>query len=123
MKRSPTDGHRCCNNDSPDPNGNRIGYDIDFRYLNGNGVSFQSQTASTDARFSEQNNNTVFDTANRFGFTTNYQGTDGPQINNAIRYRGHNDHGHLGFNVQDAKVIRYTLDVAPNGARSWTRRR
>lgn len=43
-------------------NGNRSGLDIDFRYLNNNGVSFQSPTARSDAQFSVANNQRVYDT-------------------------------------------------------------
>jgi RHS repeat-associated protein len=87
--------------------GNRVGLDIDFRYLYGNGQSFQSQTATTDQQFSRQNNQTVYDRAASFGFTTNYHGTNGPAMNNATPARGHNDHGHLGFNQNNARIVRY----------------
>jgi RHS repeat-associated protein len=78
--------------------GNRSGMDIDFRYLNGDGVSFQSASATTDSQFSSANNQTVFDTAVKFGFTVNYQGTAGSSpLTGPSRVSGHNDHGHLGF--------------------------
>ena len=102
-------------------NGNRSGRDIDFRYLNGNGVSFQSPTATTDALFSQQNNQTVFDTAATFGFTTNYRGTNAPAMTSSTAARGHNDHGHLGFNRAGATVIRNTVQVNPDGTLNWTR--
>ena len=95
-------------------NGNRSGLDIDFRYLNNNGVSFQSQTARSDPQFSVQNNQRAYDTARTFGFTTNYQGTN-PGNNGAIQgvtpLRGHNDHGHLGFNRANANIFRRTMLV------------
>lgn len=96
--------------------GNRSGLDIDFRYMNNNGVSFQSQTARSDAQFSVQNNQTVYDTARTFGFTTNYQGTNrgnNGDIQGVTRAGGHNDHGHLGFNQADANIFRRTMLVAP----------
>lgn len=93
-------------------NGNRTGLDIDFRYLNNNGVSFQSRTARSDTQFSVQNNQTVYDTARSFGFTTNYQGTNrgnNGEIQGVQRAGGHNDHGHLGFNRADANILRRTM--------------
>jgi hypothetical protein len=77
--------------------GNRTGLDIDFRYVNGDGLSFQSTTAITDKQFSQKNNQTVYDRAKKFGFDTNYQGTNG-KLARVRKVAGHNDHGHLGFN-------------------------
>jgi len=94
--------------------GNRTGEDIDFRYLNNNGVSFQSQTARSDPQFSVQNNQTVYDTARTFGLTTNYQGTNrgnNGEIQGVTRAGGHNDHGHLGFNQANANIFRRTMLV------------
>ncbi len=80
--------------------GDRSGLDIDFRYINTNGESFQSTTARSDSQFSVANNQAVYNVASTFGFTANYQGNSqgrnrgltGPQA-----IGGHNDHGHLGF--------------------------
>ncbi|MFY9618359.1 MAG: RHS repeat-associated core domain-containing protein [Pyrinomonadaceae bacterium] len=98
--------------------GNRSGLDIDFRYLNNNGVSFQSPTARSDPQFSVQNNQTFYDTARTFGFTTNYQGTNrgnNGEIRGVTREGGHNDHGHLGFNRADARVTWRTVFITrPN---------
>jgi RHS repeat-associated protein len=94
--------------------GNRSGLDIDFRYVNNNGVSFQSPTARSDPQFSVQNNQTLYDTARSFGFTTNYQGTNrgnNGEIRGVTRAGGHNDHGHLGFNQADANIFRRTMFV------------
>ncbi|OFY63019.1 MAG: hypothetical protein A3H98_10680 [Bacteroidetes bacterium RIFCSPLOWO2_02_FULL_36_8] len=77
--------------------GNRSGIDIDFRYLNTEGVSFQSNNAFNSTQFSTENNQTVYDVARTFGFTINYQGTSG-NLTNVTRASGHNDHGHLGLN-------------------------
>lgn len=95
-------------------NGNRSGVDIDFRYLNNNGVSFQSATARSDTQFSVQNNQAVFDTARSFGFTTNYQGNirgNNGEIRGATPNAIHNDHGHLGFNRANASVTWRTVFV------------
>jgi hypothetical protein len=94
--------------------GNRSGLDIDFRYVNNNGVSFQSPTARSDPQFSVQNNQTLYDTARTFGLTTNYQGTNrgnNREIRGVTRAGGHNDHGHLGFNQADANIFRRTMFV------------
>ena len=77
--------------------GARSGLDVDFRYLNKEGRSFQNRAATTDPRFSLENNQAVYDTARRFGFRKNYQGTRGPKITGPVRVGGHNDHGHLGY--------------------------
>ncbi|XOV68328.1 MAG: glycoside hydrolase family 108 protein [Fluviicola sp.] len=76
--------------------GNRKGLDVDFRYLNTNGVSFQSSNAFASSSFSATNNQRVFDTAKTFGFTRNYQGTSGT-LSGVTKVSGHNDHGHLGL--------------------------
>jgi RHS repeat-associated protein len=84
--------------------GNRSGLDVDFRYVNEDGASFQSNTATTSPQFSPERNQTVFDTAQKFGFTENYQGTSG-NLKGVTRAAKHNDHGHLGFNPAKAKVF------------------
>ena len=85
-------------------NGKRSGLDVDFRYLNDSGVSFQSQTATTDSQFSLTNNTAVYNAGKRFGFTKNYQGTSGT-VSGITKVGGHNDHGHLGI-VPSAQSIR-----------------
>ncbi len=76
--------------------GNRKGIDVDFRYLDTNGVSFRSANAFGSNSFSATNNQRVFDTAETFGFTRNYQGTNGT-LSGVTKVNGHNDHGHLGL--------------------------
>ena len=78
--------------------GNLSGQSVDFRYVNTNGNSFQSSTATTSTDFSTSNNQLIYNTANNYGFTDNYQGYSGERMNNASRAEGHNDHGHLGLN-------------------------
>lgn len=101
-------------------NGNRSGLDVDFRYVNKDGVSFQSQTATSDSQFSKEKNQTIYDTARKFGFTTNYQGTKGT-LTGVTKVAGHNDHGHLGFNRGSANVILYRAEVLQNGVRVYRR--
>lgn len=85
-------------------NGNRSGVDIDFRYLNRQGTSFQAANAFTNPNFNQENNQTLFDTARLFGFTLNFQGNSG-NLNNVTREDGHNDHGHLGFVRNNATIV------------------
>jgi hypothetical protein len=91
-------------------NGNRSGLDVDFRYINSDGVSFQSQTATTSSQFSASNNASVYSAAKTFGFMKNYQGTAGT-LSGVTKVGGHNDHGHLGM-VPSAQRIR-TVTTAP----------
>ena len=76
--------------------GKRSGQDVDFRYLNTDGVSFQSSNAFNSNSFSSLNNQRVYDAAATFGFTKNYQGTSG-SLTGVTKVGGHNDHGHLGL--------------------------
>ncbi len=78
--------------------GKRSGIDVDFRYLNTDGVSFQSANAFKNDSYSLENNQIVFDTAKIFGFDINYQGTSG-NIVGPKKAGGHNDHGHLGLTI------------------------
>lgn len=80
-------------------NGKQSGTNADFRYIGTDGNSFQSQTATTDSNFSTANNTTVYETAKHYGFTKNYQGTNGT-ISGITKVGGHNDHGHLGLQYQ-----------------------
>ncbi|MBK0378473.1 hypothetical protein [Mucilaginibacter segetis] len=91
-------------------NGTRSGLDADFRYINDDGNSFQSQTATSDSQFSGDNNTAVYSAAKLFGFTKNYQGTNGT-ISGVTKVGGHNDHGHLGFIPGNQKLS--TISVSP----------
>lgn len=99
--------------------GDRSGLDIDFRYINKSGVSFQSETARSDTQFSVANNQAVYNVASTFGFTSNYQGNSqgrntgltGPQA-----IGGHNDHGHLGFSGNGRSQTNRQVTVVPSGA-------
>ena len=96
----------------------RSGVDVDFRYLNRSGASFQSKTATTDSQFSVEKNQAVFDVAKRFGFTSNYQGTGG-KLKGVTKAGGHNDHGHLGFNQGSNVTIHKVIKVFPNGTKLY----
>jgi RHS repeat-associated protein len=84
-------------------NGNRSGIDVDFRYLNTSGNSFQSGNAFNSSSFSTKNNQNVYDTATTFGFTSNYQGTSG-SLTGPASAGGHNDHGHIGRGNNNTNV-------------------
>lgn len=59
-----------------------------------------SDNAFTHGSFSEENNQTLYDTAEVFGFTKNYQGTSG-NLDGPKPIGGHNNHGHLGLVYED----------------------
>ncbi|RMG01716.1 MAG: hypothetical protein D6735_11385, partial [Acidobacteria bacterium] len=85
----------------------RSGLDVDFRYINKDGKSFRSNSARSDSQFSVEKNQAVYDVAKTFGFNENYQGNrqgkkTGLQGVKAIG--GHNDHGHLGYNRNNARI-------------------
>ncbi len=82
--------------------GKRSGMDVDFRYLNTSGKSFQKRNAFGDSSFSAINNQRLYDTAKMYGFTKNYQGTKG-SLKGVTKVNGHNDHGHLGLQHKDLK--------------------
>jgi hypothetical protein len=91
-------------------NGARSGLDADFRYINTDGNSFQSQTATSDSQYSGTNNAAVYNAAIGFGFTTNYQGTAGTLLN-VTKVGGHNDHGHIGLVPGNQRIS--TVGVSP----------
>jgi hypothetical protein len=74
----------------------RSGLDVDFRYLNTSGVSFQSEDAFNSNDYSSKNNQRIFDIANTYGFTKNYQGNNG-SLTGATKAANHNNHSHLGL--------------------------
>ncbi len=80
------------------------GLDIDFRYINKDGVSFQGEM--TSSQFDQGKNQQVYDTAKTFGFTSNYQGKTNVKLSGVTRDSGHNNHGHLGFSFNSAKIVK-----------------
>ncbi len=84
-------------------NGNRTGLDVDFRYLNTSGNSFQSGNAFNSSSYSSENNQNVYDTATTFGFTVNYQGNSGNLVG-PTNANQHNDHGNLGRGNNNSNI-------------------
>jgi len=82
--------------------GKRSGMDVDFRYLNKSGKSFQSKNAFGNSSFSTVNNQRLYDAAKTYGFTKNYQGHNG-SLSGPTKVNGHNDHGHLGLDYKSLK--------------------
>lgn len=94
--------------------GKRSGLDVDFRYLTTAGSSFQDGNRGPwvkvgksgyfndmgSSRFSVSNNQTLYNVANIFGFTRNYQGRNG-NLTSIPGVGGHNDHGHLGLQYKN----------------------
>ncbi len=79
----------------------RSGLDIDFRYVDKDGNSFQGRMDS--ATFDKKKNQTIYDTAKTFGFIENYQGKLN-KLTGVETEDGHNNHGHLGFNTSSATI-------------------
>ncbi|MEQ9120845.1 DUF6443 domain-containing protein [Fulvivirga sp.] len=94
-------------------NGTRSGLDVDFRYFNTTGAAFQNSTATTSNQFSLTNNQSFYDTAKKFGFTRNYQGTNGSNISGASRVGGHNDHGHIGRGSNTLNILEIKYKPIP----------
>ncbi len=103
--------------------GKRSGLDVDFRYLNSDGVSFQSSNAFKNSSFSSLNNQRVYDAAATFGFTKNYQGTSG-SLTGVTKVGGHNDHGHLGLQYKslDWKYVPTAPTRQTNSGFNWLNR-
>lgn len=101
--------------------GNRSGLDIDFRYLDNNGTSYQGNIVDGQKRFNIVYNQAVYESAFRYGFDrgqvdkkgrikyktgNTYQGLTGP-IFGVKKVGGHDDHGHLGFGINPINIINY----------------
>lgn len=82
--------------------GKRSGMDVDFRYINSKGKSFRSPNAFGNSSFSMINNQKLYEAAELFGFTKNYQGKNGA-LTGPSKVKGHNDHGHLGLEYKNLK--------------------
>ncbi len=78
--------------------GNGTGTNIDFRYIGTDGSSRRGNWASSPNLFSRKKNQALFDLAKKWGFTKNFRGTVVP-VSGTRAARGHNDHGHLGFDL------------------------
>lgn len=83
--------------------GNRAGLDIDFRYLDINGISFQGTL--NNATFDDVKNSTLFQIAFDYGFHSNYATTKANYAGVNPNVGGHLDHGHWGLGSITAEVI------------------
>jgi len=93
--------------------GKRSGLDVDFRYVDADGLSFQSSNAFENERYDSGTNQIVYDTAKRFGFTKNFQGLSG-NLDGPTKIPAHNDHGHLGLQFKDLNW-KYVKSAPTNG--------
>ncbi|MBA3632389.1 MAG: RHS repeat-associated core domain-containing protein [Acidobacteria bacterium] len=93
------------------------GLDIDFRYINKDGVSFPDPNladARSSSKFSVEKNQTVYDAAETFGFTDNFQGKiqgKNTGLQGVPTADKHNDHGHLGF-VAGSRRVKYAQGIS-----------
>lgn len=94
--------------------GIRSGLDVDFRYLTKDKISFQDGKRGQwvqgakggyfndigSSLFSYEFNTQLYSTAGKFGFTNNFQGTNGNLLG-VKKVGGHDDHGHLGLDYNN----------------------
>ena len=78
--------------------GNRSGLDIDFRYLDVNGRSFQGDRRYY-TNFDINKNATIYQIAFEYGFRSNYATNLAEFAGVNSRVQNHYDHGHWGFNI------------------------
>jgi len=82
--------------------GKQSGLNIDFRYLNKNGKSFQGTSSSNS--FDDFKNKEFFRISFKFGFNKNYAtGKNYSGVN--PRVGGHYDHGHIGTLSIDFETV------------------
>ncbi|MCG8894396.1 hypothetical protein G1K97_12135 [Tenacibaculum finnmarkense] len=85
----------------------RKGLDIDFRYLDTKGVSYQGK--NNEAKFSKEKNKDFFKIAYKYGFGKNYctnmKTVLGENVLGTKHILYHEDHGHLGLSNQ--KIEKY----------------
>lgn len=91
--------------------GKQSGLNVDFRYLNKKGISFQGLSSSKS--FDDAKNREVFEIAFKFGFNKNYAtGKEYKGVNPQVKK--YYDHGHIGalsityetVEKIDAKIIK-----------------
>lgn len=85
--------------------GKRVGLDIDFRYLNTNGTSFQGE--NTSKNFDKKKNELVFELAYKYGFRKNYATGMSEYTKYGVipTVGGHYDHGHLGLSNINVEIV------------------
>jgi hypothetical protein len=86
--------------------GKRKGLDIDFRYLNKNGISFQG--LNTSSSFDEEKNETIYQLGHKYGFRKNYASglTQYKKYGVNPSVGGHYDHGHFGLSNINLETIK-----------------
>ena len=82
--------------------GNGTGANIDFRYVDSAGNSQRGNWAESPRRFSQAKNQRIFDLARKWGFSKSLRGYSVP-VRGTKAAKGHNDHGHLGFDLSRKK--------------------
>ena len=94
------------------------GTNIDFRYVDGAGNSQRGNWSENPGLFDARKNQAVFDLAKKWGFTKSLRGYNVP-VHGTRAAKGHNDHGHLGFDLsrKKAKILfrdrkRYFLNLS-----------
>lgn len=93
--KNPTGGHGHM--------GVQSGLNIDFRYLDKNGKSFQG--LSSDNRFDDEKNKTFFEIAYKYGFNLNYA-TGKKSYQGVISKVGeHYNHGHIGTKKINYEIV------------------
>lgn len=83
--------------------GQRSGLDVDLRYLDNNGNSFQGTI--NDQNFNDANNVTLFQIAFDYGFHLNYATTKAHYAGVNPLVSGHLDHGHWGLGNINPEII------------------
>lgn len=88
-------------------NGNRKGLDVDFRYINTSGVSYQGNNSSST--FDSDKNKTFFELAHKYGFRKNYctnvSTVFGESVSGVSNVAEHIDHGHIGLSDEDIEEV------------------
>lgn len=97
--RSPTwNGHHS----SHGHKGNGVGAHIDFRYVDKHGNSQRGNWLDHPGRFDRRKNQALFDLARKWGFSKSLRGLSVP-VRHVRAAKGHNDHGHLGFDLRSKR--------------------
>ncbi len=90
-------------------NGKNTGTDIDFRYVDSGGASRRGNWAVDPGMFDQKKNEAIFELAGKWGFAKNFRGTRVP-IGGTRSAAGHNDHGHLGFDLAGKRAALLDID-------------
>lgn len=85
------------------------GTNIDFRYVGLNGRSRRGNWATGRGGFHRGKNQAIFDLAKKWGFLRNFRGYGAP-ISGTRAAKGHNDHGHIGFDLSRKRPLTLRRD-------------